>query len=373
MAVAPAFAADPSVAEQQTLERGGGADSGYGRWSNEVRYNKSWIAIDWGAVQRPLVEGDEIGVPVEYFLDPSEHDRSTKLQIEALGPRVPKADAGRPVSFENTQHLWYGDQAVNIEPGRGRHAFALTVPKSSSQNDLLLFALFTDSRAKRWPCDVRAGAWFARQRGSFELETNNPGNLFTYDEPLRVAARLKNVKGACERKVLTYKLYDFTKALVAQGSVPFTVLRDVQTVAVPLRIARRGTFLFQAEVAGWERRETTICFIPDLAAITKGNPTRLGFTVHAAPQVGSRTETMFQVARRLGLTSCRAFTEWKSIEPGPRHYALEHWENESCAFVIQWECPGLERVSETIKCDWVLRQWTDELAAGCEKLIYFGA
>ena len=48
------------------------------------------------------------------------------------------------------------------------------------------------------------------------------------------------------------------------------------------------------------------------------------------------------------------------------------WENESCAFVIQWDCPGLDWVSETAKCNWVLSQWADELAAGCEKLIYFG-
>ena len=48
------------------------------------------------------------------------------------------------------------------------------------------------------------------------------------------------------------------------------------------------------------------------------------------------------------------------------------WENESCAFVIQWDCPGLDWVSETVKSNWVLTQWTDELAAGCEKLIYFG-
>ncbi|HKI20385.1 MAG TPA: hypothetical protein VKA15_21025, partial [Isosphaeraceae bacterium] len=519
------FAADPPAPDQQVPA--GEEDSGYGRWSKEVKYNKSWIAIDWAPLARPLVEGDKVGVAVAYFLDPSEHHRKTSLKLEALGPRVPKAGARQPVSFENTQHLWYGEQAVDIQPGRGQHVFALTIPRSSSQNDLLLLALFADSRGKRWPWDVRAGAWFARKGGFFELETTRPGNLFTYDEPVRVAARLKNVRGTGERKVLKYKVYDFSGTLVAQGSVPFTVERDGQRVAVPLRIVRRGTFLFQAEVEGWERRETTFCRIPDLAAITKGKSTRLGFTVHAAPQVGPRTETMFQVARRLGLTSCRAFTEWKSIEPGPKHYALEHWdnffnaadasgvetvitiydppawvlrqgrhvgyqmfacnldafqemvatvsrryrgkfwgwewlneitpggtpdyvadyaklcragvaaarrvdpslhsvlagglwprgfrldllsagtgaavdvlpihygngaavrearedlesygvpaisvwENESCAFVIQWDRPGLERVSETVKCNWVLTQWTDELAAGCEKLIYFG-
>jgi len=505
----------------------GDDDSGYGRWSKEAKYNRSWIAIDWSALQGPLVEGDRIGLPVEYFLDPAEHHRSTRLQIEALGPRVPKAGAPKPVSFENTQHLWYGDQGVNVEPGRGRHVFALTVPRSSSQNDLLLLALFIDSRGNRWPWDVRAGAWYARKGGFFELETSKPGNLFTYNESVRVVARLKNVKGSGERRVLAYKVHDFAKTVVAQGSVPFTVEREGQRVVVPLNLRRRGTFLFEAEVAGWERRETMFCRIPDLATITQGKPTRLGFTAHAAPAVGSRTELMLQVARRLGLTSCRAFTEWKSIEPGPRHYEIEHWdhfisaahdqgietvitiydppawalprgrhagyqmfecnldafqemvatvsqryrgkfwgwewlneitpggtadyvsdyarlcragvsaarrvdpglrsvlagglwprgfrldvlaagtgaavdvlpihygngaaiqearedlesygrpqvsvwENESCAFVIQWDCSGLERVSETVKCDWVLRRWTDELAAGCEKLIYFG-
>src|SRR5262249_44015918 len=48
------------------------------------------------------------------------------------------------------------------------------------------------------------------------------------------------------------------------------------------------------------------------------------------------------------------------------------WENESCAFDIQWDCPGLDWVSATVKSHWVLTQWSDELAAGCEKLIYFG-
>ena len=52
-------------------------------------------------------------------------------------------------------------------------------------------------------------------------------------------------------------------------------------------------FLFQAEVDGWESRETTFCRIPDLAAITRGEPTRLGFTVHAAAQLGARTQQMF--------------------------------------------------------------------------------
>ena len=175
---------------------------------------------------------------------------TTTLKLEALGPRVPKPNAPKPVSFENTQHLWYGDQSVKIAPGRGRHVFPLTIPRASPQNDLLLLASFSDGRGKRWPWDVRASAWYARKGGYFELGTEKPGNLFTYDEPVRLAARLKNVRTPGQQKVLTYKVYDFTKAVVAQGSVPFTVERNGQKVPVSLDLARRGTFLFQAEVDG---------------------------------------------------------------------------------------------------------------------------
>ena len=502
-------------------------DPTYADWSKQAKYNKSWIAIDWRPLQARLTEGDKIELPVDYSLDPSEHHIATTLTLEALGPRVPMPDARKPISFDKTQHLYYGQQSIKVEPGQGRHVFTLTIPKASSQNVLLLLGSFSDSHGKRWPWDVRAGAWFARKGGRFELETEKPGNLFTYDEPVRVIARLKNVKTVGEQGLLKYKVYDYTRAVVAQGSAPFTAAGDGQAVPVKLDVSRRGTFLFQAEVDGWESREITFCRIPDLAAITRGEPTRLGFTVHAAAQFGVRTPQIFQISRRLGLTSCRAFTEWNSIEPGPKHFALEPWdnffeaaranqvqtvitiydppawalprgqhvgyqmfpcdldafrelvstvskrfqgklwgwewlneitpggtpdyvsdyvrlcragveaaravdpslrsvlagglwprgfrldvlnagagnsidvlpihygngaaiqearedldsfghqqasvwENESSAFVIQWDCPGLEVVSETAKSKWVLTQWTDELAAGCEKLIYFG-
>ena len=54
------------------------------------------------------------------------------------------------------------------------------------------------------------------------------------------------------------------------------------------------------------------------------------------------------------------------------HPQASVWENESSAFVIQWDVPGLDVVSEPVKSKWVMTQWTDELSAGCEKLFYFG-
>ena len=502
-------------------------DPGYDAWLKQVNYNKSWIAIDWKPLQGRLVEGDKIEVPVEYALDPAESHGGTTLTFEALGPRVPIPNAPQPITFDKTQHIYYGQQPVKLEPGQGRHVFTFTIPKSSPQNALLLLASFSDSHGKRWPWDVRAEAWFARKGGQFELESNRPGNLFTYDEPVQLAARLKNVQSIGEKKVLKYRVYDYTKSLVAEGSAPFTVEKNGQTVPIKLDLKRRGTLLLQAEVEGWERRETTFCRIPDLEAITHGEPTRLGFTVHAAAHLGVRAPQVLQVARRLGLSWCRAFTEWNSIEPGPKHYALDAWdgffdaakanhietivtiydppawvmphgcyvgyqmfpcdldafrdlvttvskryqgkfwgwewlneitpggtpdfvndyvqlcrtgvetaravdpklgsvlagglwprnyrldvlnagagryidalpihygngngilearedldaygqpraavwENESSAFVIQWDRPGLELVAEPVKSKWIMTRWTDELAAGCEKLFYFG-
>ena len=115
---------------------------------------------------------------------------------------MPFRDAPKPITFDKTQHIYYGQQAIKIEPGQGTHVFTITVPKTSSQNSLLLLASFSDGHGKRWPWDVRANAWFARKGGRFELETEKPGNLFTYDEPVRIVARLKNVEAVGKQKVL---------------------------------------------------------------------------------------------------------------------------------------------------------------------------
>ena len=228
-------------------------DPGYADWLKQVKYNKSWIGIDWKPLQGRLTEGDKIEVSVDYSLDASENHGATTLTLEALGPRVPKPGAPKPVTFDKTQHIYYGQQAIKIEPGQGRHVFSLTVPKASSQNSLLLLGSFTDSRGKRWPWDVRANAWFSRKGGRFELETEQPGNLFTYDEPVRIIARLKKYEVGRRAEAAQIQSLRLHQGPGGTGSVRFTAARDGQTVPVPLELTRRGTFLFQAEVEGWER------------------------------------------------------------------------------------------------------------------------
>ena len=54
-------------------------DPGYSKYLKNANYNKSWIAVDWSPLAGPLVEGDKIEIPVEYYLDPAEHYRATTL------------------------------------------------------------------------------------------------------------------------------------------------------------------------------------------------------------------------------------------------------------------------------------------------------
>ncbi len=301
-------------------------DPGYTAWAREVRYNRSWIAFDWSSLQRPLTEGDKLEVTLDYYLDPADHYKQTTLSLEALGPRVPKPDVPRPVSFANTQHLWYGSQKTQIEPGRGRHTFTVTVPKAEEQNTLLFLALFREGRDQRWPWDTRASVWYRGAGGFFELQTDKPANLFTYDEPVRIEAHLEAAARVGEAKTLRYTVSDTQGTEVASGQVPFAVEGAGQIIPVELDLTRRGTFLFHAQVDGWETRETTFCRIPDIQAITGGAPTPFGMTVHAGPAKEPRTRSLFQAARRLGLTSCRSFTEWKVLQPGPDVYAFPAWE-----------------------------------------------
>jgi len=133
------------------------------------------------------------------------------------------------------------------------------------------------------------------------------------------------VRDAGAQKTLTYKVYDTTGSLAAQGSVSFTVEGEGQQVPIELKLERRGTFWIEAEVPGWETRETTFCRIPDLAAITGGAPTRFGATNVVWPGPPERVEEVCRIARRIGLSSCRIMHAWYDFEPGPGVYRLEPW------------------------------------------------
>ena len=295
--------------------------------AGEISYRKSWLYIDACCNTRVLVEGEKWEIPVDYYLDPAEDRGGTSLGMWIAGPFVYLPDGKYA---KKRGHMSFGvsmSRSAKVKAGRGRHTFEYVVPPALPRNSLLILCYFKDAKGKRWPWEVRRGTmWFQRKGGFFELESDKPGNLFVYEEPVRIVAKLKNVRKAGERRTLVYKVHDVTGATVAEGKREFTVERTGQDVAVELDLSRRGVFLIEAEVAGWEKRATTFCRIPDVLRITKGARTAFGMTNVVGPQPLDRLEEKCRIARRLGLTSCRRFTRWYELEPGPGVYKLDAWE-----------------------------------------------
>ncbi len=288
---------------------------------------KSWLYIDPSCNTRVLTEGETWEIPVEYYLDPAEDDGGTSLYIWVAGPFVYLPDGKYTTRRHHVPYPVGMAQRTRALPGRGRHVFTYTVPPALPRNRLLIICYFEDSERRRWPWEVRRDSiWFRRSGGFFELETDRPGNLFTYDEPVRIVARLKNVLAAGAKRKLVYRVYDVSGEICSRGEVEFTVERDGQAVPIDLALTQRGTFLIEAEVEGWEQRATTFSRIPDVLAITGGGPTPFGMTNVVAPAPAERLTELCQIARRLGLTACRTFTRWYDLEPGPGLYRLDPWE-----------------------------------------------
>ena len=305
---------------------------------------KSWIWIDASAGAKVLVEGEKWTVPVEYYLDANEDDGGTQMVVWAPGPWIDCPDG---TYTKKRHHVGYPGtwKKFRPRPGRGREVLTFTVPPAKPRNALQLIAYFQDASGDRWPWEVRRGGmWFRRKGGFFELETDKPGNLFTYGEPVRILARLRNVAAgqAGKARTLSYAVIDTTGKSVATGELRFTPERDGQVVEIPLKLRRRGAFLIAVDSPGWEKRHTTFCRIPDVMAITKGRATRFGMTNVVAPGAPERAEALCRIARRIGLTTCRTFASWNQLEPGPGVYKLDDWleaiETGSRQGIATWLC-----------------------------------
>lgn len=313
-------------------------------WAREPErtYNRSWIWVDASNGGRPLVSGDTWEVPVDYYLDPADHDRKTTLALWGAGPWIDTPD-GKYVKERG--HISYPGLFASFDvpqPGKGRHVFRFTVPPDLDlvrrNNRVLLIATFRDAEGKPWPWEHRVNTSFIRKRGRFEIEKDVPGGLFTYAEPARLWLRLKNVEKPGEARTLRYVVRDTTGAVAAQGEQSFTAAKEGQRVPLDLHLSRRGVFHVEVDVPGWEMRRTTFARIPDLVAIMRGQPTPFGMTCENE----SPPEEAWAVARRLGLTTCRRFVSWYRLEPGPGVYHLEELERELDAArrhgVREWLC-----------------------------------
>src|SRR5690349_9184913 len=237
----------------------------------ERTYSKSWLWVDASNGGKALVSGEPWDVPVEYYLDPADHGGKTTLALWGAGPWIDTPD-GKYVKQRG--HIPYPGLFATYDiprPGKGRHVFHFTVPPDldlvRKNNRILLIGSFRDAAGKQWPWEHRVNASFVRKRGRFEIESGEPGNLFTYAEPVRLWLRLKNVDHPGETKTLHYVVHDTSGTVAAQGEQEFKVTGEGQRVPLELKLARRGVFLLEADVPGWETRRTTLARIPDLAGV----------------------------------------------------------------------------------------------------------
>ena len=117
----------------------------------EANYDKvgsPWTGVPW---EGPLVEGDKIEIPVEYYFDPAEHYRETTLKIEALGPRVPKPDA--PQAGKLREHA---APLVRRAVGQGRARPGETPLSADRAQGVVPERSLASGRVLRWPRETLA-------------------------------------------------------------------------------------------------------------------------------------------------------------------------------------------------------------------------
>ena len=198
-----------------------------------LNYNKSWIDIDASNNGKQLISGQVWQVPVEYYLDPSEFTGETTLYLWGTGPWIDTPD-GKYATERG--HISYPNMSrkVNETAGKGRQIFSFTVPKGlelvKKNNPVLLIAGFRDNNGKNWPWEIRTSSSFIDNSGYFDIETDVPGNLFTYDEPVRIKIKPKNENQISEKKTISYIVYDTAGAIVTQGKKDFTFEQSGQEI-----------------------------------------------------------------------------------------------------------------------------------------------
>ena len=203
--------------------------------------SKSWLYVERSCSRRVLVEGQRWEVPVEYCLDPADDDGGTSIAVWVAGPWIDCPDGKYT---KRRFHVGYPGMSRThaVRAGRGRHVFTFTVPPAKARNSLQVICNFRSRQGKPWPWHVRCrNIWFRRKGGFFELETDKPGNLFCYHEPVRIVALLRNVKAPGGQRTLRYKVYDVTRSPVARGKVDFRVEKSGQAVPNCMRCRSRST------------------------------------------------------------------------------------------------------------------------------------
>jgi len=285
-----------------------------------VEFKKSWLKLSYP--EGPFVQGDQFTVTVDYYLDPSESwGAGTKLTLAAHGPWIDNPDGKyNPKREHKAIPGLTGDRYANIKPGRGNHEFTYTVPELHAFNHMLLIGRFIMSDGnKPWPWYVRAsGPILEKTNPRYDLRTAKPGNLFTYDEPVRIRVVTREGAQGGVSKTLAYTLADCTGA-TSTGRIPFTSAALGQHTELEIPVTTRGTFVLEADVEGWGSREMVFARVPDVRAIIGPQPTLFGVT-----NVTTGAEN--EIARALGFSWVRHFFPWNRVRPAADHWVYEDWD-----------------------------------------------
>lgn len=285
-----------------------------------VDFKKSWISIQ--APSGPYREGDEFTVKVEYYLDPSESwGAGTELYLAALGPWIDNPDGHYTKSRTHIDIPGLtGYKTVKVQPGRHSQEFHYKVPQLYPFNDLLLLAGFKmDGGKANWPWHVRAsGPTLQKTHAYYDLATDRPGNLFIYDEPVKLQIISRQGAEPGKQQRLSYQLTD-TNGQTVNGELDFKSANVGKAATLQLPVPARGTFVLTTQVEGWGKREMVLARIPDVQKAAAGEPTRFGVT-----NVRSKAEN--EIARRLGFSWVRHFFPWSEVRPGRDQWNLDAWD-----------------------------------------------
>ncbi|MBN2711462.1 MAG: hypothetical protein JXR97_03375 [Planctomycetes bacterium] len=290
-----------------------------------VTFKKSWISIgeshkgENSSAGEELLEGDELVLPVEYYVDPSDDWGGTQLEVWALGPWVDCPDG--KYSTKRMHHNYPGtNRSEKCEVGKTvTHEFKIKIPKPFTEtakgvkvgDGMMFMIFFKGADGKNWPWSVRGGnvKQFLAKDYTFRLDSPVPGNLFSYAEPVVMEMVLGPGAVAGEAKSANYNVYNISGAKVASGSAQFTVKGAAQRVPLKIETAARGTMRIEVDVEGWGMKESTFARIPDLMTLIGNDRTCFG------AQLIDGNEEAVKSARRLGLTICRVWLGWNTLEP----------------------------------------------------------
>ena len=294
-----------------------------------VTFKKSWIKT--GRIAKtdnpgtPWVEGDELSLPIEYYVDKSDDWGKTRIKIWVVGPWIDNPD-GKYTKHRHHELYPDADGWVDCRIGEPvKTVFKMKVPRPFTANPPekgkfgdggIVLLQFVGADGKNWPvAATRVGfGSFTRKDAYFDLDAPTPGNLFTYEQPVVMQARLGNLAAGGGAKTLRYRVTDVYGQEAAAGEIAFTAEKPGQVVDIPLSLKGRGTFLLHAAVDGWEAREVTFATIPDVEKIIGDKPTHFG-----GQKFCGQTEAV-KAARMLGMSTCRVWFSWKEFNPLPGQF-----------------------------------------------------